>query len=156
LFQNIMEISDVETSRYHGLQLTAEQRLTRGLSFNVSYMFSHSLDYCSGNAVPATIPIMDTYNRKLDYGNADFDIRHRLVGSATYTLPFKSSGFLRYVVRSWQLNGILSLYTGIPFTVQSATNTLNIGMGSRASYIGVSDGSLPAGQRTLYHWFDDA
>ena len=79
LFQNIMEVADVETSRYHALQLTAEQRLTRGLSFNASYTFSHALDYCSGNAVPATIPIMNTYNRRLDYGNADFDIRHRLL-----------------------------------------------------------------------------
>src|SRR5262249_45750100 len=49
-FQNIMAIADVETSRYHALQLTAEQRLTRALSFNASYTFSHALDYCSGNA----------------------------------------------------------------------------------------------------------
>ena len=107
LFQNIMDVADVETSRYHALQLTAEQRLTRGLSFNASYTFSHALDYCSGNAIPATIPIMNTYNRRLDYGNADFDIRHRVIASATYALPFKSSGFLRHAVRGWQLNSIL-------------------------------------------------
>ena len=156
LFQNIMEVADIETSRYHALQLTAEQRLTHGLSFNASYTFSHGLDYCSDNAVPATIPIMDTYNRRLDYGNADFDIRHRLVASATYALPFKASGLGGYVVRGWQLNGILSLSTGIPFTVQSATNTLNIGMGSRASYTGTGDGSLPAVQQNMNRWFDVA
>jgi hypothetical protein len=38
MFQNIMELADVETSRYHALQLSAEQRLTHGLSFNASYM----------------------------------------------------------------------------------------------------------------------
>jgi len=37
----------------------------------------------------------------------DFDIRHHLIASATYSLPFKSSGFLRHAVRGWQLNSIL-------------------------------------------------
>jgi hypothetical protein len=99
---------------------------------------------------------MNTYNRRLDYGNADFDIRHRLIASASYALPFKSSGFLRHAVRGWQLNGILTLSTGIPFTVQSATNTLNIGAGSRASYAGVGDGRLLPPRRSLHQWFDVA
>src|ERR1022692_1017263 len=65
---------------------------------------------------------MDTYDRRLDYGNADFDIPQRLTGSFTYNLPVK-------------VNGFLGLYSGLPFSVQSASNTLNTGGTSRASYI---------------------
>jgi hypothetical protein len=97
---------------------------------------------------------MDTYNRRLDYGNADYDIRHRFVGSATYVLPFKASGPLRYVVQGWQLNGILSLYSGIPFSVQSASNTLNIGGTSRAEFIGSGSGSLSGSPQSLQEWFN--
>jgi hypothetical protein len=156
VFQNILEVADVETSRYQALQLTAEQRLAHGLSFNASYTWSHALDYASAYVVPVTLPFMDTHNRRLDYGNADFDVRHRLVASATYALPFQSSGFRRRIVRGWQMNGIFSLYAGLPFTVQSATNSLNIAASSRASYIGTSNGSLPESRRSLERWFDIA
>jgi hypothetical protein len=154
VFQNILEISDVETSRYHALQLTAEQRVAHGLSFNASYTWSHALDYASANVVPDTPPFMDAYNRRLDYANADFDIRHRLVASATYQLPIKGSGILNHAVRGWQVNGILNMYTSLPFTVLSATNTLNIAGRSRASYVGNSNGALSAGARSLQQWFD--
>jgi hypothetical protein len=156
LFQDIREIADVETSRYHALQLTAEQRLAHGLSFNASYTWSHALDYTSTGINPFVPAFMDTYNGRLDYGNADFDVRHRLVASAIYLLPFKSSGFQRHLVGGWQLNGILSLYTGLPFTVQSATNGLNIAASSRADYAGAGDGSLPESARTLQRWFNTA
>ena len=155
LFQSIMGVACVDTSRYHALQLTFEQRPSRGLSFNTSYTWSHALDDSSVNA-SSLQPFMDTYNRRLDYGNADFDIRHRLVASATYLLPFRASGWLRHAIEGWQLNGILSLYTGLPFTVQSATNTLNIGANSRASYAGAGDGNLPGGARSIQHWFNVA
>jgi hypothetical protein len=156
LFQDIREIADVETSRYHALQLTAEQRLAHGLTFNASYTWSHALDYASTGVTPTVPGFMNTYNRRLDYGNADFDVRHRLVASATYVLPFKSSGYRRHVVSGWQLNGILSLYTGLPFSVQSAANSLNIASSSRASYSGSGDGSLPESARTLQSWFNTA
>ena len=156
LFQNISEVANVETSRYHALQLTAEQRLAHGLSFNGSYTWSHGLDYLSTYVVPVTVPFMDTYNRRLDYGNADFDVRHRAVASFTYLLPFRTSGRLRQAVEGWQFNGILCLYSGLPFTVVSATNTLNIAASSRASYTGIGDGSLTANQRSLQEWFNVA
>ncbi|HKA00877.1 MAG TPA: TonB-dependent receptor, partial [Candidatus Solibacter sp.] len=152
LFQNILEIADVESSRYHSLQLTAEQRLAYGLSFNASYTWSHALDYASANVVPDTAPFLDAHNRRLDYGNADFDVRHRLVASATYVLPFKGSGILHHAARGWQLNGILNMYTGLPFTVLSASNTLNIAGRSRASYVGNGNGGFSDG--TLQQWFD--
>jgi hypothetical protein len=99
---------------------------------------------------------MDTYNQRLDYGNSDFNVPQRFVGSATYLLPFKSHGFSRPLVEGWQLNGILSLYSGLPFSVQSASNTLNIGSTSRAEYIGPGNGTLPSGQQSIHEWFNVA
>ena len=61
------------------------------------------------------------------------------------------------VANGWQTNGILSVSTGVPFSVQSATNTLNTGGASRASYVpGGGNGTLPSGQQTLAEWFNVA
>jgi hypothetical protein len=61
---------------------------------------------------------------------------------------------LRQVVEGWQVNGILSLYGGLPFTVSSANNTLNIGSGTRADRL--AEGSLPDAERSVQRWFDTA
>ena len=68
-----------------------------------------------------------------------------------YQLPLKVSGKLNHVVGGWQVNGILSLYDGLPFSV-SAPNTLNIGSGTRADRL--REGSLPPSQRTIDRWYD--
>jgi hypothetical protein len=59
-------------------------------------------------------------------------------------------------VYGWQLNGILSLYDGLPFTVNSSTNTLNTGSSTRASILPGANGALPVDQRTLAEWFNIA
>jgi hypothetical protein len=97
---------------------------------------------------------MDIRNIALDRGNADYDVRHRMVATWSYALPFHASGAVRQLVEGWQLNGIVSLYDGLPFTVNSANNTLNIGSGTRADRL--SEGSLPNDQRSVQRWFDTA
>jgi hypothetical protein len=56
------------------------------------------------------------------------------------------------VAGGWQANGILSLFTGLPFTVSSAVNTLNGSGSQRANRI--ASGVLPSSQQTLQRWFD--
>jgi hypothetical protein len=156
LYQNITAIEDVDTSRYNALQVTAERRVTGNLNFQLAYTYSHATDYASLNTGSGGALFTDSYNLRLDYGNADFNIPNRFVASATYLLPFHASGKLQPLVGGWQTNGILSLYQGIPFSVPSATNTLNIGSGSRAQLVGPGNGSLPSGERTVQHWFNTA
>jgi hypothetical protein len=156
LFQGITDVEDVDTSRYHALQVTAERRLARNLSFQLAYTYSHATDYASFDIGSGGALFTDSYNLRLDYGNADFNIPQRFVASTTYVLPFHASGRLRPLVQGWQTNSILSFYSGIPFSVLAATNTLNIGSGSRAELIGPGNGSLPSGERTVHQWFNVA
>ncbi|MGD0620501.1 MAG: hypothetical protein ABSB67_22935, partial [Bryobacteraceae bacterium] len=156
LYQTITAIENVDKSNYQALQVTAERRFANNLSFNLAYTYSHALDSASVNPSSGGALFMDSYDHRLEYGNADYNIPNRFVGSATYSLPFRASGLARYLVEGWQLNGILSLYGGIPFSVQSATNTLNTGGASRAELIGPGNGSLPVSQRTIAEWFNVA
>lgn len=155
-FQSIVQSENIDTSSYNALQVTAERRLARNLSFQLAYTWSHSLDYASLDPGSGGALFTDSYDHRLDYGNADDNVPQLFVGSFVYDLPFHASGFRRYLVEGWEFNGILSLYSGIPFSVQSASNTLNTGGTSRAELIGPGNGSLPSGQQTIHEWFDVA
>jgi hypothetical protein len=150
-FQSIFDVEDRLSSNYQGLQIAAERRLAAGLNFQLAYTLSHAIDFESGEITNSGSP-MDVRNIRLDRGNADFDVRHRMVASWEYELPFKASGPARHAIQGWQLNGILSLYGGLPFSVSSATNTLNIGQGTRADRL--RSGALAADQKTPDLWFD--
>ena len=61
---------------------------------------------------------------------ASFDHRHRFVGSLTYALPgFGGSGLASKLGSGWQVNGIVLLESGAPFTVNLGTDRANIGAG---------------------------
>jgi len=147
-FQTISDSEDVDNSIYHGLQISAERQFVHGLDFLLSYTYSHSIDDASGDfAAP-----MDTYNPRADWGDSDFDVPNRLVVSGSYQLPFRSNGWTGHLTRGWQLSGILSVYSGLPFSVASATNTLNNGASSRANR--VCNGTLS--DQSISEWFDIA
>src|SRR5262249_57828180 len=55
------------------------------------------------------------------------DIRRRLVASFVYDIPFfaKSTPLLRALLAGWQMNGIVTAQTGLPFNVSTSTDTAN-------------------------------
>jgi Carboxypeptidase regulatory-like domain/TonB dependent receptor len=114
-FGSILQLQTRQISKYNALQITGERR-ARNVSFLASYTYSHALDNSSGS--PGSVS--DPYSLRYDYGNADTDLRHRLVGSATYNLPFHAEGRSKYVVEGWQLNGIVQIFGGLPFSVLTA------------------------------------
>ena len=74
---------------------------------------------------------MNPYNWKADYGNSNWDIRHRLVTSFVYDVPFfaTSNPVLKAAFAKWQMNGILTLQTGVPFNIATGTDTANTSSG---------------------------
>src|SRR5581483_221520 len=125
LFGNIRTISNDEISNYEGLSVVVRQRFSKGLTFLASYTWSHSLDVSTdsnGGGAP-----MNPYNWRLDYGNSNWDLRHRFVVSYNYEVPFfkNSRALLRNTLGNWQLNGISIMQSGFPFNVTYGTDTAN-------------------------------
>jgi hypothetical protein len=54
-------------------------------------------------------------------------------------------------IGNWQVNGILTVRGGTPFTPALGTSTANTGA-ARPNRIG--DGNLPSDQRSILNWFD--
>jgi hypothetical protein len=144
-------------SNYHGAQITLNRRFAKGLQFLASYTWSKSLDYggsaaSGGGAVgnPQTIT-----NLKAGYGVSGFDAPQRFVGSWTWELPFGpgkpwlNHGILSNVIGNWQLGGIATAQSGLPFTVylSSCVNNASTCWPDRI-------GSGAAANQSFSHWYD--
>jgi hypothetical protein len=125
LFGVIRTINDDEIANYESMSAIFRQRLTHGLQMLASYTWSHTLDVTTDSNGGGT-PLIP-YDWKDDYGNSNWDIRHRFVASFVYDIPFfaVSNPVLRGVFTKWQGNGIITLQTGIPFNVTTGTDTAN-------------------------------
>ena len=144
---------------YHAFQFSAQKRLTHGLTGLLSYTWGHSIDTVGqsfGGGADGPLP-QDPRNRWADRGNSPFDIRHRLTIAWNYVLPFgkgrkwlNGGGPAEYVLGGWQINGINTFQTGLPFTPTLNAATVNTGTGSRPDRIG--DGKLS--DPTVDRWFD--
>lgn len=124
------------SSNYNSLQVRLEKRVTHGLQFQASYTYSHALDDASSASLGSQNQgdFRDQLNPGLEYGNADFDVRHRFVFSYVYELPFghgktfggNASGFLNQIIGDWQIAGITTASTGNWYTpTDIATNLAN-------------------------------
>jgi hypothetical protein len=111
-------------SNYNALDVTLRKRFSHGLSLNANYTYAKSLDELSdvfrarNNAVSAT----DVQNLRNDYGPSDFDLRHRIVVSSSYDLPFFHGN--RWI-GGWTVNTIVSWNTGAPIGVFDGTSDSN-------------------------------
>jgi hypothetical protein len=122
-------------SSYHGLVADIARRPTHGLQFRGVYTFSKALDDGDNlnTSVATNSPafIANPRDPRADYGRASFDIRHAAVISATYDLPFgrksDANAWVRRVFGNWQVSGIETLQSGLPFTPQLSYNPSNDG-----------------------------
>lgn len=120
-------------SWYHGMTVDVNQRLTHGLQFRGAYTFSRTLDDGDNlnTSVATNSPafVSNPLQPRADYGRASFDLRHVGVVNATYDLPFgaKSRPWVDKILANWQISGIETLQSGLPFTPQLSFNPSNDG-----------------------------
>jgi len=126
------QITDAN-SNYHAFQASLTKRLAQGLSMQHSYTWSHAIDEGSGLRTQGNGNI---YNRAFDRGNAEFDVRHRYVGSLSYELPFAKGrgGVLGAIARGWGFSAIVAVQTGLPINIVEAADRCLCGMDNTAQH----------------------
>ena len=98
-----------------------------GLTLTANYTWSHTMDDLSTTfseeANTNLLGYLDPFNPRLDLGDSDYDVRHRLVVSAIWDVPLarNSTGVMKQVVGGWELAPILNVRSGYPFTIFDCT-----------------------------------
>ena len=146
-------------SIYHAVTFKAVRRLSNDVSFNVAYTLSKSKDDASSPGATAFESNVPQDVRNVFPGEnalSSFDHRHQFVGSGTYELPFYRSvgGWREALLGSWRVNGILTLQSGAPFTVNITEDRANVGAGPAQRPNLTGDPNLPGGQRSPDQWIN--
>ena len=123
-------------SSYNSLQSRFEKRFSHGLQFLASYTWAHSIDNASNANLGPTQNNSDFRyfrNTRAEFGNSDFDIRHRFSGSFLYELPVghgkhfmgDAQGAVNQIVGDWQVASIVSIATGNYYTVLDSNGSFS-------------------------------
>src|SRR5262249_27076934 len=137
-FANIWVLAPRGSSYYNGLSLSAQRRVARGLQFQAAYNFSKNIDYWSGSSnAQDNFPQNQRINMYWDCGRtkslSQLDVRHNFVTNFVYDLPqIGRNGVIGTVLNGWQMNRVLTLSSGTPFTVTDS-NTAQTNAMRRAS-----------------------
>jgi outer membrane receptor protein involved in Fe transport len=123
------------SSSYHALNVKFQTQNLRntGLSLVTNYTWSHTLDDISstfsdslqgGSGYLGSLGYTNPFDPKLDWGNGDSDVRHRIVVSPIWETPwFKNGkGVMTQALGGWSLVGVFTARTGIPFNIYDYDN----------------------------------
>jgi hypothetical protein len=102
-------------SNYHSLQISATQRFAGASQIQIAYTWSKNL---TDNQTDRSTAPQNPFDIHGDYGRAQLDRRHVFTANYIYEIPFfdKSTGFVRAALGGWQISGITTFQTGLPFT----------------------------------------
>ena len=119
----------IGASIYHGLQLSAEKRYSKGLQFLVTYVWSKSIDNSSQADDNVTwtgsfTSLQDPNKPWLERSLSTFDIPDVIQFSYTYDLPFGRNraflgnmpGWAEALIGGWKTNGIWRIADGRPLS----------------------------------------
>jgi hypothetical protein len=145
----------IANSSYQSLQLKAEKRLRRSLSFVASFVWSKSID--DADSILAGqydgVGAQDETNLRLERGPSFFNVPRRVSAGFVYSPP--RATYFRALLNGWQMSGILTLQDGTPLNpFYFAADFANTGTPNRPNIVPGQSISLPASQRTQQRWFN--
>jgi len=121
------------SSNYDSLQAQLTKRISYGLTFTSAFTWGKGLNYMNDDdgGGGANSGLQFFINQRHNYGPTDFDRKTNFEQTFTYDLPaghghaLFSSGVADAVLGGWKLGGLISVVSGMPFTVQASTTPLN-------------------------------
>ncbi len=118
-YSNLFYINQEKSSAnsiYHSLQASLHTNGWHGLSTQVNFVWSHSIDTASDleDFEPNQAQPQDSTNPTGNRGNSSFDIRRRFTWNFTYQFP-KWGGQWSKLKSGWGLDGVVSLQDGQPW-----------------------------------------
>ncbi len=120
---------------YNSLQFLMSKRFSRGLSYQVSYTYSKSIDIgSSGWYGVEGQSVQDPYHYNNDRSVSGFDLTQVLSVNVVYELPVgrgkkfaTGNKVVDYIIGGWQTNAIGIARSGLPYNVTVTGDSANTG-----------------------------
>jgi hypothetical protein len=125
-------IENAGHTHYHGLQTEVRKRMSKGLLFQGSYVWSHATSNEFTNGVAGSFTTLR--NQNLDKGPSPYDIRHALKMNWIYELPFGAkrhylnghyNAFARKALEGWEIASVTRVQSGSPIRLISNRATFD-------------------------------
>ena len=129
-FGTVVQYISAGVASYNGLQLSVQQRVAAGLTFNVNYTWSHALDDISNGGQNEPFNDLSTdgsitfannpFNLAKQYGNSDYDVHHYFSAGLVLNDAIRHAGLKggpNQIFGGWTVSGNIFWRSGMPFTV---------------------------------------
>ncbi len=147
------------TAHYDGLQINLKRPFKNGVLLTAAYTYSKSIDEATDDdSVPLFNAIAYTSRNR---AVSDFDRTHVFDAGFTAELPFgkghaflNDPGIVSAIVGGWKINGVVSKYTGLPFTPIASTTSLNAAFNTQVANQVKTNVATLHGIGKYSTWFD--
>jgi len=153
---DVYQIINGASANYNAVEISARGTFAPGTFFS-SFVFGKSLD----NVTSEEKPPLDGNNIDRDYGLSDFNRKYVFKIGGQVALPIigmsgslihSNNLLLREILGGWKASGIVQVYAGLPFYVNTTDNS-NTGSYHAARADRICNGNnLP--HKTRNEWFD--
>jgi hypothetical protein len=142
------------STNYNSIQLKLEHRESHGLQALVAYTYSKFMQF---NQQPSL-----GGNLGYEYARSPYDVPQNLAISGSYAIPIGRlnssskgiNGVVNGVIGGWQVQTIIVLRSGVPYTPIISTDKANTGVGSQRPNLNPAGGN-PNFKRSIAHWFNN-
>ncbi|MCW5965227.1 MAG: TonB-dependent receptor [Bryobacterales bacterium] len=154
-------------SNYHAMQVRVEKRMSAGLNFLGSYVWSKAISDARGGADAggtAAVGVQDRTNLRAERSLSDEHFPHRFVFSSNYDVPWGRGRRLLsdmpkwadYIIGQWAMGGILTMSSGRRVNISVQGDPANVGTAAfaRPNMVPGQNPILSSDDRTLERWFN--
>ena len=155
-YRSINMITPQFNSNYHSLQVLGQRRFSGSSQVNVAYTWSKNL---TDNPTDRATAPENSYDISIDRGRAALDRRHIFTANYIYEVPWfnKRHDFTAHILGGWELSGIVTIQSGLPFTLTTNFDAAGLGnvtalvAGNRPNLLCNPNENAP---RTLQQYFN--
>lgn len=160
----IQYLTDVGSSKFNSMQVKVTREMSQNLTFLGSFTWGHSLD---NGPAPFDLGRMNNdspqnpNNLHDEWATSDSDVRHNLVFSGTYRLPFGQGQMFgshwggaigNAIWGGWKFSPIFTMRSGTPINVVRGTNPNSNLPGLRPDVTGSPN--MDRSKRSALHYFN--
>jgi hypothetical protein len=139
--------------------MTLKRRFAHGLSLGAAYTWSKAVGINSDIEGLPPIQLWAYFNRNRSVLN--YDRTQVLHATGIWEIPFgkgkpwlSNAGFVSKLLGGWQMNGIFTAMTGLPFSVTASGTSLNVPGTTQYADQVASDVKILGGTGPSAAWFD--